>query len=80
MLTQKALLAARVADDVWRLLLQGVSTYVSNMHVASTYAATLTLGRADWLAMYSKRMLTCAPLLEARLAERGVPVVRRPAG
>ena len=76
---QKALLATRVADDVWRLLLHGVSTYVSNMHVASTYAATLTLGRSDWLATYSKRMLACAPLLEAELAELGVPVVRRPA-
>ena len=77
---QKALLATRVADDVWRLLLRGLSTYVSNMHVASTYAATLTLGRSDWLATYSKRMLACAPLLEMELADLGVPVVRRPAG
>jgi glycine hydroxymethyltransferase len=76
---QKALLATRAADPVWRQLLEGLSTYVSNMHVASTYAATLTLGRSDWLATYSKRMLACAPLLEQHLADNGVPVVRRPA-
>lgn len=75
---QKALLATRTANDVWRLLLQGASTYVSNMHVASTYAATLTLGRSDWLATYSKRMLSCACLLEESLDDAGVPVIRRP--
>lgn len=75
---QKALLAARTVDEVWRRLLAGASTYVSNMHVASTYAATLTLGRSDWLESYSGRMLTCACLLEEGLAAHGVPVIRRP--
>src|SRR6478735_6465908 len=42
---QKALLATREIDERWREVLGGVSSYVSNMHVASTYAATLTLGR-----------------------------------
>ncbi|MGV1008319.1 MAG: hypothetical protein ACOYBY_06885 [Dermatophilaceae bacterium] len=75
---QKALLATRTADDVWRLLLEGAATYVSNMHVTSIFAATLTLGRAEWLADYSRRMLTCACLLENALADHGVPVIRRP--
>ena len=74
---QKALLATRQADDTWRELLRGVSTYVSNMHVASTYAATLTLGRSDWLMTYSKRMLCCAVTLEEQLIENGVPAVVR---
>ena len=75
---QKALLATRKIDDTWRELLRGVSTYVSNMHVASTYAAALSLSRTDWLATYSKTMLACAVLLEEKLFENGVPVVRRP--
>lgn len=75
---QKALLATREVDARWRQVLAGVSTYVSNMHVANTYAATLTLGRADWLMTYSKRMLACAVLLEDLLIEHGVPAVARP--
>ncbi len=76
---QKALLATRAVDPTWHQLLSGVSTYVSNMHVASTYAATLTLGRSEWLTMYSKRMLSCALLLEQNLIENGVPAVSRSA-
>jgi glycine hydroxymethyltransferase len=74
---QKALLASRRNDETWRRLTGGVSTYVSNMHTPSIYAAGLTLARSDWLSAYSKRMLAIAPALEAELADRGVPVVRR---
>ena len=73
------LLATRELSGTWRRVLGNVSTYVSNMHVASTYAATLTLARRDWLAAYSGRMLRCAQLLEAALLDRGVPAVARPA-
>lgn len=74
---QKALLATRRRDEAWAAILRGVSTYVSNMHSTSTYASGLTLSRSDWLAVYSRRMLDVAVLLEDELAERGVPVVRR---
>jgi glycine hydroxymethyltransferase len=74
---QKALLATREIDDVWRRILGGVSMYVSNMHVTSTYAAGLTLARREWLAGYSRRMLDVALRLEHELSERGVPAVRR---
>lgn len=74
---QKALLATRERDEAWQRTLAGVSTYVSNMHVASTYTAGLTLARTEWLSDYSRRMLDVAVLLEGELAERGVPVVRR---
>ena len=77
---QKALLATREVGEPWRELLRGVSTYVSNMHVASTYAATLTLARSDWLKEYSGRMLSCALLLEKCLIENGVPAVPRLSG
>lgn len=75
---QKALLAAKQADETWRRILGGVSTYVSNMHSASTYAAALTLTRSEWLEDYSREMLRVAVTLEDELDERGVPVVRRP--
>ncbi|HEU4904972.1 MAG TPA: hypothetical protein VFT19_02510 [Solirubrobacterales bacterium] len=75
---QKALLASRRDDSRWRTLLKGVSTYVSNMHVASTYAAGLTLTRSAWLHDYSNRMLDTAVALEDALGESGVPVVTRP--
>lgn len=74
---QKALLATRRDDETWRSLLKGVSTFVSNMHVASTYAVGLTLSRQSWLREYSRRMLKVAVLLEDELHEQGVPVVRR---
>lgn len=74
---QKALLATREDDTAWRQVLKGVSTFVSNMHSASTYAAGLTLSRSDWLAEYSQRMLKVAVLLEDELNERGVPTVTR---
>lgn len=74
---QKALLATRQADERWKEILGGVSTYVSNMHTTSIYAAGLTLARTEWLSDYSRRMLNVTVRLEAELAERGVPVVRR---
>ncbi|MEO6500332.1 MAG: hypothetical protein ABIQ09_00290 [Jatrophihabitantaceae bacterium] len=77
---QKALLATRQIDDRWQRILSGISTFVSNMHMTSTYAAGLTLARTEWLKEYSSRMLELAVLLEAELALRDVPVVRRPDG
>ena len=77
---QKALIASVRDDRQWRSILSGISTYVSNFHVASTYAAGLTLARTDWLASYSRRMLDVAVALEVALEESGVPVVRRSVG
>jgi glycine hydroxymethyltransferase len=62
---------------MWEQILSGVSTFVSNMHFASTYAAGLTLMRTDWLAQYSRRMMDVAVLLEDELFARDVPVVTR---
>jgi glycine hydroxymethyltransferase len=75
---QKALLATRRRDERWRGILAGVSTYVSNMHFASTYAAGATLSRTQWLHSYSARMLRVAVLLEEELLRQHVPVVQRP--
>lgn len=74
---QKALLATREIGPAWTDILAGISTFVSNMHVASTYVAGLTLARRDWLVRYSRRMLDVAVRLETELAGLGVPVVRR---
>ncbi len=75
---QKALAATSRPSEIWERLLSGLSTFVSNMHSTSTYVAGLALSRGDWLADYSRRMLTLAVVLEAELAARGVPMVRRP--
>lgn len=75
---QKALLATRELDEQWQQIIDGVSTFVSNMHVGSVYAAGLALSRTEWLTEYSRKMLDLAVRLEDELAERGVPVVRRP--
>jgi glycine hydroxymethyltransferase len=75
---QKALIASASDDDVWHSILSGVSTYVSNLHVAAIYTAGLTLARSEWLATYSRRMLNVAVALERELHDRDVPVVRRP--
>ena len=77
---QKALAATSRPSGTWDRLLGGLSTFVSNMHSTSTYAAGLALSRRDWLTDYSKRMLALAVTLEAELAAKGVPMVRRPAG
>jgi glycine hydroxymethyltransferase len=74
---QKALIATQSADERWRRVLAGVSTYVSNMHPMSIYAAGLALARTPWLRRYSERMLILALRLESELHEAGVPVVRR---
>ncbi len=74
---QKAMLACRERDDTWDALVRGASTYVSNFDVTSTYAAGLALARTDWLAAYSREMLTTAVALESELAHREVPVIRR---
>lgn len=77
---QKAMLACRERDGTWDALVRGASTYVSNFDATSTYAAGLALARTDWLAAYSKEMLVTAVALEAELARRDVPVVRRDPG
>jgi glycine hydroxymethyltransferase len=74
---QKALIATQNDDDTWQRILRGVSTFVSNMHPASIYAAGLTLARRAWLASYSQHMLSVAVRLEDELAKHGVPVIRR---
>ncbi len=75
---QKALLATREDDEEWRRILAGVSTFVSNMHSTSTYAAGLTLTRDAWLRGYSRRMLRVAVALEDALEGCDVPIVKRP--
>lgn len=77
---QKALLATRRSDARWEQALTGISTYVSNMHVGSIYAAGLTLTRRNWIEQYSRIIMTVAVRLEEELADLGVPVVRRTGG
>ena len=74
---QKALVATQKDDELWAKVRSGLSAYVSNMHVASTYAAGLTLARSDWLLGYSARMLENVRILDKALVDSGVKTVPR---
>lgn len=74
---QQALVCAKEANETWRRLRAGISTYVSNMHVFSIYSAGLLLKDYEELKMLSRNMLTNASLLETELIKRKVPVVKR---
>lgn len=74
---QKALVASRNQDKLWTKVRSGLSTYVSNMHVTSTYASALTLSRKDWLIDYSSRMLENVMALDNALRRESLPIVTR---
>jgi len=74
---QKAFVATRRSDETWKKMLSGISTFVSNMHSFSTYAAGLTLARSDWITEYSSRMIANTIQLDDALRERGLPTVPR---
>jgi len=74
---QKALVGTKVADRLWKAILSGMSTYVSNMHVFNTYTAGLALSRMDHLRTYSKMMLTLTMDFDKALTAEGIEVVAR---
>ena len=74
---QKALVGTREDSQLWHTLRSGLSAYVSNMHIASTYAAGLTLSRVDWLKAYSAQMLENTISLERALEAHQIPIIKR---
>ncbi|MBF0326947.1 MAG: hypothetical protein HQL42_18000 [Alphaproteobacteria bacterium] len=73
---QRAIAFTKRRDEFWKKVLAGISTYVSNMHVDSIYAAGMCLNQ-PYLQEYSARMLDNAVGLEAALAEQNLPIIRR---
>lgn len=74
---QRALICAKVADELWIKLRSGISTYVSNMHVFTIYSEGLLLYSIEKLKHLSREMLNNAVVLENALEDRGLPVVKR---
>lgn len=74
---QRALVCSKKDDERWHHLRSKISTYVSNMHFYTIYSAGLLLGHYEDLKIISKEMLKNAVLLERKLEENGVPVVKR---
>jgi glycine hydroxymethyltransferase len=74
---QKAGIVGREDGDLWRRLLQGLSTLVSSSHAENSYLLGLSLLRERWLEDYAQRMFAVAGHLEEELAARNVPVVAR---
>lgn len=74
---QRAFVCTNRDDENWKKIKQGISTYVSNMHVFSIYSAGLLLEYFDELKYISKQMLINATLLDQELIIRDVPIVQR---
>lgn len=74
---QRAFVCAKKADEMWKRLRLGISTYVSNMHVFSIYSAGLLLKDYDRLKLLSKNMLKNSLFLEEELNKAGIPVIKR---
>ena len=74
---QRALVCAKEANEMWKRLRSGISTYVSNMHVFSIYSAGMLLKDLKKLELLSKNMIANAITLEAELLKQKVPIVMR---
>lgn len=74
---QRAFIATKKADCLWKKLLSAISTYVSNMHTYGIYSAGLILNHYDSLKILSERMIENAVLLEKKLVEYNIPAIPR---
>jgi len=61
---QKALIASRCNDDMWKLIQKAMSSYVSSSHIRSTYLAGFGLGYLDQLKKLANNMLNNSVVLE----------------
>ncbi|MCF7920333.1 MAG: hypothetical protein K9N06_10530 [Candidatus Cloacimonetes bacterium] len=74
---QKAALFTKEKDELWLLIVNGIKSYVSNIHPLEVYKAVLTLPSRKTLRAYSQMMLKNAGVLESVLSTNGVPVITR---
>lgn len=74
---QKGLLAVRADDKVWSRYLKHAKTYISNTHPKAIADSLLPLVNRDSFNVYCNTCRTCVNLLENKLVDYGVPVVKR---
>lgn len=76
---QKGLLAVKTDDKVWAQYLAHAKTYISNTHPKAIADSLLPLVNRNSFNMYCSTCRSCINLLENRLIDYGVPVVKRSA-
>jgi glycine hydroxymethyltransferase len=76
---QKAGIVGRKDDQLWKTLMQGLSTLVSSSHGENTYLFGLSLLQEERLLTYTQRMIDSADELEQSLLCAGVEVVQKSA-
>lgn len=74
---QKAAVFFRQKDYLWERVMQGLNTYISNIHPKDICNLLLNLPSENVIKSYSQTMLSTARLLEEGLAQYQVPVVKR---
>lgn len=74
---QKGLIAVKTYDKVWEQYLAHAKTYISNTHPKAIADSLLPLINKNSFNLYCNTCKSCVNLLENRLIDYGVPVVKR---
>ena len=74
---QKAAIFFPQKNHLWERVMQGLNTYISNIHPKDVCSLLLGLPSESTLKKYSQKMLSTARLLEELLIQHHLPVVKR---
>lgn len=73
--TQKALVCTNKVDENWKLILDSMSSYVSNFHPQNIFELSIIIENKEFLHEYSKNMIQNATYFEEQLRVNGFNVV-----
>ena len=74
---QKGLLAVKTNDVIWEKYLTHAKTYISNTHPKAIADSLLPLLNKNIFNIYCNTCKSCVSLLENKLIDYGVPIVKR---
>lgn len=74
---QKALVCSQKESIHWKKIQQGMSDYVSSLHVSGILMAEKIFKQKNLLKYYSRQMLTISALLENFMKQSGIPVAEK---
>lgn len=75
---QKAFICARDRNNIfWGRILEGMSTYVSNLHAENIFKAGAAINNFTLLQQYADLSIQNSILLEKYLEEEDIPVIRK---
>lgn len=75
--SQKAAIFFHHKDNLWERAMEGLNTYISNIHPKDVCSLLLNLPSDSILKSYSQKMLSTARLLEEAFLQFHIPVVKR---